>query len=333
MRGDMEFFVDRTLPVGLRTQLQGLIEYGIACGELMPGAALPSVRELSETVGVAPMTVSQVYTDLKRAGLIETRPGAGSFVSHSGSTSRGAMRQGGAKLHHQINDLVDAGEAMGLGASELVALVHASAVYRERVGRRFRIALVGLFPAATASYARRLGEQVGRAATVEPMTVAEIERDAEKLMRAKAADLVVTFANRRREVAALVPGTRVAAVSFIPSEETRRALASLDSNHRIAAVSRFADFLPIMTAGVRRFAPHLETVRGVTIETEGLDDIVAWADAVIYATGAESVVAHVSGDKTVFEYRHAPDAADVEREIIPLIGRSAEPIQEDKEAS
>ena len=45
----MEFSVDRDLPVPLRTQLQGLIEYGIACGELVPGELLPSVRELAET--------------------------------------------------------------------------------------------------------------------------------------------------------------------------------------------------------------------------------------------------------------------------------------------
>ena len=80
----MEFSVDRDLPVPLRTQLQGLIEYGIACGELVPGELLPSVRELAERIGVAPMTVSQVYGDLKAAGLIETRPGSGSFVTSSG---------------------------------------------------------------------------------------------------------------------------------------------------------------------------------------------------------------------------------------------------------
>ena len=38
-----------------------------------------------------------------------------------------------------------------------------------------------------------------------------------------AAGLVVTFANRRREVEELLGGTRVVAISFIPSEETRLA--------------------------------------------------------------------------------------------------------------
>jgi len=60
----MEFSVDRDLPVPLRTQLQGLIEYGIACGELTAGELLPSVRAMAERIGVAPMTVSQVYADL-----------------------------------------------------------------------------------------------------------------------------------------------------------------------------------------------------------------------------------------------------------------------------
>jgi DNA-binding transcriptional regulator YhcF (GntR family) len=78
----MEFSVDRDLPVPLRTQLQGLIEYGIACGELVPGELLPSVRELAERVGVAPMTVSQVYGDLKAGGLIPERPGSGSIFTH-----------------------------------------------------------------------------------------------------------------------------------------------------------------------------------------------------------------------------------------------------------
>src|SRR3982751_781893 len=72
---------DITLPVPLRVQLRGLIEYGIACGELAPGTRLPSVREFAEAGGIAPMTVSGVYKDLRFAGLIVTRPGAGTFVA------------------------------------------------------------------------------------------------------------------------------------------------------------------------------------------------------------------------------------------------------------
>ena len=40
----MEFAVDHSLPVALGVQLRGLIEYGVACGQLMPGDRLPSMR-------------------------------------------------------------------------------------------------------------------------------------------------------------------------------------------------------------------------------------------------------------------------------------------------
>src|SRR5438105_6419473 len=104
----MEFSVDRDLPVPLRTQLQGLIEYGIACGELTAGELLPSVREMAERIGVAPMTVSQVYADLKTAGLIETRPGSGSFVTGSGR-GRLVTRPEAGELHHRLDAPTAAG--------------------------------------------------------------------------------------------------------------------------------------------------------------------------------------------------------------------------------
>ena len=47
----MEFSVDHALPVALGVQLRGLIEYGIACGQLMPGDRLPSVREMAAQLG------------------------------------------------------------------------------------------------------------------------------------------------------------------------------------------------------------------------------------------------------------------------------------------
>src|SRR4249919_2327942 len=108
----MEFFVDRSLPVPLRTQLHGLIEYGIACGELAAGETLPSVRELAEKIGVAPVTVSQVYADLKAAGLIDTRPGSGTFVTDN--RARLAGRADGTSLHGLVDQLIDESRALGI---------------------------------------------------------------------------------------------------------------------------------------------------------------------------------------------------------------------------
>jgi DNA-binding transcriptional regulator YhcF (GntR family) len=299
----MEFFIDRELPVPLRAQLHGLIEYGIACGELLPGETLPSVRELAEKIGVAPMTVSQVYSDLKLAGLVDARPGSGTFVTDS-LQARLAGRNDASELHRRIDQLIDESHALGIRATELVSMVSARVFYRDSIGSRLRIVVVGL---------------LGRGVTVEPLTVAAIEREANAKARAGSADLAITFANRHREVSGLLPNTKVVTVSFTPSEETRLALASLDSLASIAVVSRFPDFLPIMKSGVQRFAPHVSEIIAATLETPGLDALLSRSSVVIYASGAESVLHSAPTGIQAIEYRHAPDIADIDRIIIPII--------------
>lgn len=320
----MEFFVDRELPVPLRTQLHGLIEYGIACGELAPGETLPSVRDLAEKVGVAPMTVSQVYADLKLAGLIDARPGSSTFVTDS-RQARLAGRNDTSELHRQIDQLIDESHRLGLRATELVSMVSSRIFYRDSVGPRMRIVMVGLFPEATASYARFIAARLGSGVTVEPLTVAAIERETNARARAGSADLAITFANRHREVAGLLPNTKVVSISFTPAEETRLALASLDSLASIAVISRFPDFLPIMKTGVQRFAPHVGEIAAATLDTPGLDLLLARASVVIYATGSENVVGRAPAGIQTIEYRHAPDIADIERVIAPILRAAGVP--------
>lgn len=320
----MEFFVDRDLPVPLRTQLQGLIEYGISGGELGPGEALPSVRELAEKLGVAPMTVSQVYADLKAVGLIETRPGSGTFVSER----RPASRRDPSLLHRHIDELIDESRLLGIRSAELVSMVSARVFYREAVGSRLRIVVVGLFQDATASYARFIAARLGRDVTVEPITVSALERDPKVQALANSADLAVTFANRQKQVATLVPNSRVVSISFTPSEETRRSLATLSSLARIALVSRFPEFLPVMKTGVQRFAPHVAEISAGVLGAPGMDTTIAAATVVVYASGAGSVLAEIPAGMQAIEYRHAPDVADIERVIVPIIraaGVTAEP--------
>ena len=96
----MDFKIDRGLPIPIRQQLQGMIEYGIATDVLKPGEMLPSVRELSARLGIAPMTVTQVYGELKAQGLIETRAGSGTLVAES-HRMRHAANAARAQLHRQ----------------------------------------------------------------------------------------------------------------------------------------------------------------------------------------------------------------------------------------
>jgi DNA-binding transcriptional MocR family regulator len=60
--------------------IAGAIARQIRQGELAPGDRLPTVREVAAQLGVSPATVSEAWQALRRAGLVESRGRAGSFV-------------------------------------------------------------------------------------------------------------------------------------------------------------------------------------------------------------------------------------------------------------
>lgn len=61
-------------------QVADAIRSEIRSGELVPGAKLPSVRDLAKRYSVAPMTAQNAVESLRSEGLIYTSPGRGSFV-------------------------------------------------------------------------------------------------------------------------------------------------------------------------------------------------------------------------------------------------------------
>ena len=65
----------------LYVQIMEEIRRGLVRGILGPNDPLPSVRELGSELRVNPRTVSQAYAELEREGVVEIRPGKGTFVS------------------------------------------------------------------------------------------------------------------------------------------------------------------------------------------------------------------------------------------------------------
>lgn len=64
-------------------QIIDLIKKNIASGKLKPGEKLPSVREMSSTLGVNPNTLQRAYGELEKMGITYTKRGMGSFISES----------------------------------------------------------------------------------------------------------------------------------------------------------------------------------------------------------------------------------------------------------
>ncbi|MFE5670635.1 aminotransferase class I/II-fold pyridoxal phosphate-dependent enzyme [Agromyces sp. NPDC056523] len=82
-------FADTT-PRGIAGDLARLVN----SGELAAGVRLPTVRELASELRVSPATISQAWQALARAGLIESRGRAGSYVRRDAADGP-AMRMRG----------------------------------------------------------------------------------------------------------------------------------------------------------------------------------------------------------------------------------------------
>jgi GntR family transcriptional regulator len=72
--------LNKKSPVPLYYQLAESLRERILTGQLAPGVQLPGERELSEEAGISRMTARQGLAYLERAGLLEVKPGIGTFV-------------------------------------------------------------------------------------------------------------------------------------------------------------------------------------------------------------------------------------------------------------
>ncbi len=66
--------------VPIYVQLIEQIKHALEVGVLQPGDQLPTVRELSTQLTIAPNTIVKAYDELARLGLITSRPGKGTTV-------------------------------------------------------------------------------------------------------------------------------------------------------------------------------------------------------------------------------------------------------------
>jgi GntR family transcriptional regulator len=74
-------------------QIEHALRAAIASGRLKIGDRLPTVRELAVELSVNANTVARVYSDLERAGVLETRRGVGSFVAATAERARPSERK------------------------------------------------------------------------------------------------------------------------------------------------------------------------------------------------------------------------------------------------
>lgn len=110
----ISFDVDQSSGVPIYVQIADQVRHGTEVGTLSAGERLPTVRQLAQELSVAPNTVVKAYGELRRMGLLESRPGVGTvIVEGSGEQQRERHLQA---LNERLRELVR--DAVGLGLNE-----------------------------------------------------------------------------------------------------------------------------------------------------------------------------------------------------------------------
>ncbi|MEU9791035.1 GntR family transcriptional regulator [Streptomyces sparsogenes] len=116
----MEYRIDRRSGIATYLQIVQQTTQALRLGLLQPGDKLPTAKEVVAATAINPNTVLKAYRELEREGLVEPRPGLGTFVRRS------LARPGAAAdspLRAELAAWTDRARAAGLDREDIAALI------------------------------------------------------------------------------------------------------------------------------------------------------------------------------------------------------------------
>lgn len=119
----MEIVIDIDDPEPLFGQLIAQIKQAIKGGQLLPGDALPSIRQLATDLELNSKTVAKAYRLLERDSVIQTRGYRGTFI-HPDARANSKLDLG-AQAHDTLGKTITALRNAGVTDSEIrIAFTH-----------------------------------------------------------------------------------------------------------------------------------------------------------------------------------------------------------------
>jgi DNA-binding transcriptional regulator YhcF (GntR family) len=113
--------VDSSIEIAPYQQIEEQIRAAIQRGDLLPGAVLPTVRQLADDLNVAPNTVARAYADLAEGGWIVSEGRRGTRIAERVPTTDKRVRTN--VLRESLDRVVSSLLARGYAASEILSEV------------------------------------------------------------------------------------------------------------------------------------------------------------------------------------------------------------------
>ncbi len=102
-------------------QIYNQIRDAIIRGDLAPGEALPSIRNLAKDLNISAITTKRAYDDLEAGGYLSSVGGKGTYVSDGNPQ---LLRETRLRLiEEKLAEAVNAARSIGLNAADIGAML------------------------------------------------------------------------------------------------------------------------------------------------------------------------------------------------------------------
>jgi DNA-binding transcriptional regulator YhcF (GntR family) len=322
----VQITIDRSQATPVYVQIKAQIAYQIGLGILASGQRLPAIRQLAGNLGIAPLTVMQALGELEKDGLVESRPGVGTFVVDLHPDVLARSRR--ANLAEVVTRSIEDANRHGISERQFARALWDRVFPGVAAGRLARQALfVGNYVDDTPLLAAMVAESLSDYhLTVEPVLIQDLgERIAHTADPAVSVDVVIAVPLRFAEVRRIVGGTT--AVFGLPlslSHATREQLAHLPDAGTIGMVVTESAFKQSMRNVVAIYHPASVSAPVVSMDEQGkVLDLLHEVDVVIYSMGIrERIRPLLPSNALAIELSHVPDqhALDDLRRLLDGMG-------------
>ena len=101
-------------------QVAERIRRSILSGEYLPGAQIPSVRQLALEAAVNPNTIQHAFSELEHRGLIESRGTLGRFVTENTETIEECRKYEAEML---VDGIISKAAALKIPGSDIIRMI------------------------------------------------------------------------------------------------------------------------------------------------------------------------------------------------------------------
>jgi GntR family transcriptional regulator len=306
--------LDRRGGTPLYVQLKHHIVFLIGSGELGPGTALPSVRQVAAELDMAPATVQRTYADLQSQGMLVGQSGRGIFVADLAAIPEGEASNL-ASMRQLLRRVVTQVSGAGLTEDEIIGTV------RDVVGKTFvRPAPRLVFVAASEAFADVYRDYLRDALAdtkcdVETVLLTDLEKRGDEALDelepiAALVSVVGTFTELRRLASHRVTTLFPLVVDL--TEETQWEFINLPADASVGLVAE-RHLLATRSALLKHFRGTEDEVPTAAItDRAAVRALLKRCSVVVHSAGAAQLLRSLARPGTrLIEMRYRPNAASI----------------------